>query len=258
MTPPLSRQIISYLAPSTKEEYQYTHPDYSSQEIDNIYNDRDNQEDGDDPADEEYESSPGDLEDDGHLTNMRSLVPRSTIDGASKTLKKRAKWSYTGYKGGPVWPKSMQTRYGSNFIDRPQPWPKKKTTFSFGDTDKNGKLKKETATIAKCINDFPVTLSTCEINGQPGSEYATHLTDSINGVANSTNRRDRDLGLERVTDYLEEIAESRCDIPKLCRKTVNRQIAYLRRPEDQADPAYVPFRLIFRFLIVELTQTFQT
>jgi len=257
MTPTLSRQIISYLAPSSQEEDQYTHPDYSSQEIDNIYNDNKNREDDDVSDDEGYESSPRDLEDDGHLTDMRSLVPRSTIDGASKTLKKRAKWSYTGAKGGSEFPKSMKTRYGLNSIDRPQPWPKKKTTFSFGETDKNGKLIKETATVAKCINDFPVTLSTCEINGQPGSEFSTQLDNSINGFANSTNRRDRDLGLERVTDLLEEIAESRCNIPESCRQTLNRDIAYLRRPEDQADPAYVPFRLILLFLIVKLMQTFQ-
>jgi hypothetical protein len=234
MSPTLSREVISYLALPSNEEEQYTHPDYPIEDSDDNYGNSDNQDD------EGYESSPGPLEADETLTDKRSLSTPSTIDGGNKTLVRRAAWSDSGSRT-TKWQDSMDTRFGPNHIERPQPWPEAKTIFAFGQKDQNGKEVAERATFAKCINDFPNTLSTCEVNGVPGPEFAKSLVGNINDLATSNNRRDRDLAFERVMDDTEEIAESRCNMQQLCRRTLNREINYLRRPEDEADPMYVPF-----------------
>jgi hypothetical protein len=239
MAPTLSRGAISYLAPPTNEEDQYTYPDQPHDgSEDTSGNDRDsNNAYGKVEDDEGYESSPDVLKNDHQYTDKRSASTPETLDATNGTLFRRLEWAQAGSRTD--YRNSMDTRYGPDSNSRPQPWPKVKTIFAFGEKDRNGNPKKETVTFAKCISDFPNTLSTCEINGIPGPEYAKSFVDDMSKLATSNNRRDRELAFEKVMDGTRKIAESRCNMQKSCRRTLNREINYLRRPEDEADPMYV-------------------
>ena len=240
MAPILSRGVASYLAPLTNEEDQYTYPDPSVDgSEDTSGNDRKYHNAYDKVEDAEgYESSPNALKNDRHLIDKPSASPPETLDETNATLFRRLEWAQVGSR--TEYRDSMDTRFGPNFNPRPQPWPKVKTIFAFGEKDRNGNPKKERVTFAKCINDFPNTLSTCEINGIPGPEYAKSFVNDLNKLATSKNREDRDDAFERVRDGTEEIVESECNMQMDCRRTLNREINYLRRPEGEADPMYVP------------------
>jgi hypothetical protein len=231
MAPTLSREAISYLAPPTNEEDQYTYPDQPLDGSDDTSGKVEN--------DEGYESSPpaGDLLDDDPFTEKRSLFSAAIKAGANKTLERRADWN-TYEKGTYAWRDSLDTPHGANYKERPQPWTEAEMIFALGEKDKNGKPMKERATYARCVKDLSISLRDCEINGEPGSVYADKLVQSFRDVAQSHNQRDRELALERLIDTNEEIGEStECPLPKLCLRTINRETAYLRRPNDKADPA---------------------
>jgi hypothetical protein len=241
MAPTLSREAISYLAPPTNEEDQYIYPDQPLDgSEDTSGNDRDyNNAYGKVEDDEGYEKSPpaGDLLDDESFTGARSLFSAASKDGVNKTLERRADWKDYG-KYTTAWKDSLDTPYGGNFKERPQPWTEAEMLFALGEKDKNGKPMKEPATYARCVKDLSISLRDCEINGEPGSVYADKLVQSFRDVAQSHTQRDRELALERVRDTNEEIGEStECPLPKLCLRTINRETAYLRHPNDKADPA---------------------
>lgn len=237
MAPTLPRRITRYLAASANEEEEYNYATDDLVEGEDISS---NDGDHHDEISEGHESSPGAnrVQSGDLFTRKRSLFPLATLDGGNKTLTRRAKWADVGSKTNQ-YKDSMDTRFGGWHLPRPRPQPKVKTIFALGELDKNGKHIAERVTLAKCINDAPVTFSTCEINGRPGPEYVKELEESIGDLAQSHNRRDRELALESVIDHTAKIARSRCNMQLFCRRTVNRETNYLIRPEDDADPAYV-------------------
>jgi len=244
MAPILSRGVASYLAPPTNEEDQYTYPDPSVDgSEDTSGNDRNAY--GKVEDDEGHESSPNALKNDRHLIDKRSASTPETLDATNGTLFRRLEWDRVGSKSD--YRNSMDTMYGSDFSPRPPPWPTDKTIFAFGQKDKNGKDLAETATFAKCINDFPNTLSTCEINGVPGVDYWKMLVERIDDLATSHDRPASELAFEELTDIAEEIVEAPCNIQKLCRRVLHRQTDYHRRPEGGTDPRYVAFNCVFMF-----------
>lgn len=56
----------------------------------------------------------------------------------------------------------------------------------------------EFATLANCINELPLVLSTCQIDGKEGTEHGELLVEYIAKLANVTSRSDRDLEYRHV------------------------------------------------------------
>lgn len=111
--------------------------------------------------------------------------------------------------------------------------------FALGSIDAQGRHQEERATLAKCIRDMPITLSTDYIMGEEGTVYADKLVESIDTLARATNAWDRKWAQKNVTALIGTIAASDCNQDPLCRQTEWRWVNYLVNPENGGNPAYV-------------------
>jgi hypothetical protein len=156
--------------------------------------------------------------------------------GTNNTLAKRGWWLTsrpTAYKN------SMTRNTGPWYDPKPQPWPKKEIIFPLGKVGSDGQHMKERVTLAKCITNMPNTLSTDYVNGEPGTDYANKLIDSIHTLSQVTNRWDREWAFEEVVDRIGQAAESDGNQDPLCRQTEWRYINYFRNPADKGNPMFV-------------------
>lgn len=91
----------------------------------------------------------------------------------------------------------------------------------------------ELATLANCINELPLVLSTCQIDGKKGTEHGELLVEYIAKLANVTSRSDRDLEYRHVINTLREITESDCNLHPECRKVQWQWDHYFRNPKKE-------------------------